>query len=160
MEKATSITADSRQALPVSTVEDIWQRDFGFLPDKMKEAAPIKAAKYKARSITDRDGYVLRRALVYDIARIQSLPPRKQQWGEIVDMCAMARSHDVSTMGAHAADVYANTSVRVEIWPGQAVGDAGDLDWAVAFSEARVGILEEPAKPKKTNRGTLAGGRS
>ncbi|HZZ63764.1 MAG TPA: hypothetical protein VFE63_21810 [Roseiarcus sp.] len=109
MKKATSRTADSRNFVPVSTMKALRQRHFGLVEDELKEAAPTKAAKDKATSITGRDGYIVPQALIYAIAHIQSLPSKEQEWSNMADMCAIARAHDASTMGAHAADVYAHT---------------------------------------------------
>jgi hypothetical protein len=75
----------------------------------------------------------------------------------MADMCAIARAHDAVTMGMYAGDVCDHTGVTVELWPGEALRDSWDLTWAAAFNDALFGPLEEPAKPKKTNRGTLAG---
>ncbi len=73
----------------------------------------------------------------------------------MADMCAIARAHDASAMGAYAADVSDRTGVMVELWPGEALHDAWDLDWAVEFYD--VDILEEPAKPEKSNQDAQAG---
>jgi hypothetical protein len=152
MKQITS-TADRRSTFPLSSVKAMRQRYVGHLRSELSEATPTQAAKDKAASIAGRDGHIVQRALLY----IQSLPAEEQEWSEMADMCAIVRANDASTMGAHAADVCAHTGVAVELWPGEALRDSWDLDWAGAFNDALFGVLEEPTKPKKSNQGTLAG---
>ena len=70
-----------------------------------------------ATSITGRDDYIISQALIYAIARIQSLPDKKQEWSNMCDMCAIARAGDARGMGLLAAGVYAHTGVLVDLWP-------------------------------------------
>ncbi len=155
MKKVTSKTAHGGKNVPISAVKAIRQRHFGFLKEEIKEAAPTKAAKDEAASIAHRDGYTVQRALIYAIALIQCLPRKKQDRDVMADMCAIARAYDASAMSAHADDVAYRTGVSVELWPGKALGDAWDPNWAVEFYG--VDVLEEPAKPEKSNQDALAG---
>jgi hypothetical protein len=157
MKQVTSIRRRRGSIVPLSTVKAMRQRYFGHLRSEAAEATPTKAAKDKAASIAGRDGYIVKRALLYAIAHIRSLPPEEQEGSDMADMCAIARAHDASTMGAYAADVCTHTGVAVELWPGEALRDSWDLAWAGAFNDALFGPLEEPTKPKKTNQDTLAG---
>jgi hypothetical protein len=156
MKQRTS-TADRRSTFPLSSVKAMRQRYVGHLRSELSEATPTQAAKDKAASIAGRDGHIVQRALLYSIAYIQSLPPEGQEWSEMADMCAIVRANDASTMGAHAADVCAHTGVAVELWPGEALRDCWDLDWAGAFNDTLFGPLEEPAKPTEIDQDSLAG---
>jgi hypothetical protein len=70
MKQVTSISADGRDIVPLSTVKAIRQRYFGLLRSEVAEATPAKVAKDKAASIARRDGYIVQRALLYAIAYI------------------------------------------------------------------------------------------
>jgi hypothetical protein len=151
MKKVASIPARGRSTFPVSFVKAMRQRRFGFLQSEAADATPTKAVKDKTETITGRDGYIVQRALIYAIAHIQSLPLEAQEGSDMADMCAIARAHDAVAMGMYAGHVSDHTGVTVELWPGEALHDCWDLDWAAAFSDALCGILEAPATKKKIN---------
>lgn len=48
-------------------------------------------------SIIGRDGYITAKALIYAIATIQSFRPAKQEWSDMLDMIALAKTipHDM-----------------------------------------------------------------
>jgi hypothetical protein len=47
---------------------------------------------HMSTGVTGRDAYITAEALIYAIAHIQSLPPEKQERGDMLDMCAIAKT--------------------------------------------------------------------
>ncbi|MDQ7777687.1 hypothetical protein [Paracoccus aminovorans] len=79
----------------------------------------------EAASITDRDGYIVAKALAYAIARIQSLPDDRQEHGDMLDMCALLRGHDLpqSMLDMILLDVERHAQQEVDVYPGEELHD-------------------------------------
>jgi hypothetical protein len=57
------------------------------------------------------------KALIYAIASIQGLRDEAQEWSDMRDMCAIARTIEPATLAKLVADVRAFTGTTVDIWP-------------------------------------------
>ena len=67
--------------------------------------------------VTGRDSYIEAKALIYAIAMIQSLPEDRQEWSDMRDMCAIARtipSHGLATL---IYETQGHTGTVIDIWP-------------------------------------------
>lgn len=71
----------------------------------------------KPTSITGRDGYIVNQALLYAIAHIQSLPPEKQEWSNMRDMCAIVRAHGSFFTLNQSWSVEHHTGIIPNLWP-------------------------------------------
>lgn len=68
-------------------------------------------------SITGRDGYIVRKALLYAVASIQNLPPEKQELSDMADMCRILRA-DIYPFAPHMVlSVEWHTGSRPDLWP-------------------------------------------
>lgn len=79
----------------------------------------------KAASVTGRDGYIIAKALAYAIARIQSLPDDRQEYGDMLDMCALLHERDLpqSTLDMILLDVERHVQHEVDAYPGEDLDD-------------------------------------
>lgn len=68
-------------------------------------------------SITGRDGYIVNQALLYAIAHIQSLPPEKQEWSNMRDMCAIARTNFSIFTYSQVQSIEWHTGKELTFWP-------------------------------------------
>lgn len=75
----------------------------------------------EAASATGRDGYIIAKALAYAIARIQSLPDDRQEYGDILDMCALLHERDLpqSMLDMILLDVERHVQHEVDVYPGE-----------------------------------------
>lgn len=62
-------------------------------------------SKNNIAGITGRDGAVSAKALVYAISTIQSLPVERQEWSDMCDMCAIARTIDPTSLAKLIFDI-------------------------------------------------------
>lgn len=68
-------------------------------------------------NITGRDDDVMRKGLIYAIANIQQLPSERQEWSDMSDMCAIARTIRPDELGFLISSVQAHTGLSIDIWP-------------------------------------------
>jgi len=94
--------------------------------------------------VTGRDGFIIGKALVYAVARIQSLPDEKQEWSDMSDMCAIARAGDARGVGLLAAGVYEHTGALVDLWPNpdEAIAPA----WKAEFDRTVKQLINQGTK--------------
>lgn len=79
--------------------------------------------------ITGRDGFILRKAVLYAISTIQVLPHERQEWSDLRDMKALARAllPGLRERDFMADNVARHTGVRPDLTPG--AEDEGDDGW-------------------------------
>lgn len=90
----------------------------------VQRASALTADGEVDTSITERDGYIRLKALLYAIAHIQSLPQELQERSDMADMCALFRHEmthngqfDVPVSAALVFGVEAHTGVAIDLWP-------------------------------------------
>ena len=77
--------------------------------------------------VTGRDGYIVIQALLYAIARIQSLPADRQEWANMRDMCELVRAGaDARPQFWHIVwGVESHVDQEIDLWPdSEAMTDA------------------------------------
>ncbi|RCW83461.1 hypothetical protein [Paracoccus lutimaris] len=74
-----------------------------------------------AASVTGRDGYIVVKALIYAIARIQSLPEDRQEYSDMLDMCTVLHDLDFpqSMLDMIHSDVEHHMQREVDLYPGE-----------------------------------------
>ena len=80
-----------------------------------------------ATSVTGRDGYIRLQALLYAVARIQTLPEDQQEYSNMVDMCAIARAMNSPPIWPIVWGVELHVGHEIDLWPaggGNEVGGA------------------------------------
>ncbi|NKJ97101.1 hypothetical protein GFM14_37360 [Rhizobium leguminosarum bv. viciae] len=71
----------------------------------------------KIEGITGRDDYIQAQALIYAIACIQNLPQDRQEWSNMRDMCAIARTIAPGNLAKWIFDTQRHTGTVIDIWP-------------------------------------------
>ncbi|MBD9493186.1 hypothetical protein [Ensifer sp. ENS01] len=67
--------------------------------------------------ITGRDNAITAKALIYAIAAIQNLPPERQEWSDMRDMCAIARTIAPGSLAKLIFETKSHTGTAIDIWP-------------------------------------------
>lgn len=68
-------------------------------------------------SITGRDGYIVPQAMLYGIGYIQSLPPERQEWSNMLDMCLIVRAQKSPFTITHILNLERFHGFRINLWP-------------------------------------------
>lgn len=68
-------------------------------------------------SVTGREELITKQALVYAIALIQSLPEDAQDYSNMCDMCAIARTIAPIELGQFILQVQRKAGLMIDIWP-------------------------------------------
>lgn len=66
---------------------------------------------------TGRDDYIMSQALIYAIAQIQSLPRDRQEFSNMCDMCAIARTINPGTLALIIYETQRRTNTVIDLWP-------------------------------------------
>lgn len=74
-------------------------------------------SKGTIEGVTGRDSYIQAKALIYAIAMIQSLPKDRQEWSDMRDMCAIARTIDPTSLANLIYQTQRHTGITIDIWP-------------------------------------------
>jgi hypothetical protein len=98
------------------------------------------AERHLLPSITGRDDYILAKALIIAISHIQRLPPKKQAWSDMVDMCRIAHTFDPGSMGAYTADAYRITGFLVNLFPDDVTVDQ---TWKTTFEKVAKNMINQ-----------------
>ncbi|QEU08696.1 hypothetical protein [Paracoccus yeei] len=95
-----------------------------------------------AASATGRDGYIMVKALVYAIARIQSLPDDRQEHGDMMDMCELVYESELpeGTLDMILMEVEHSVQHEIDLFPGEGgEGDRRDMRARVDAMKAAQG---------------------
>lgn len=89
-------------------------------------------------TVTGRDGYIAAKALVYAIARIQSLPEEWQEYGDMLDMCSLVQESKLpqSMLDMIVYGVERHVQHEVDIYPSE------DMDKERAAMRARIDAMK------------------
>ena len=68
-------------------------------------------------NVTGRDDFIEAKALIYAIACIQNLPEERQEWSDMRDMCAIARTIQPGMLGSLIYETQRHTGTVIDIWP-------------------------------------------
>ena len=88
---------------------------------------PIPATSVIGRDGHTHTGYIAMQAMVYAIARIQSLPEDRQERSNMIEMCAIVRSFSEPAIVGFLYGVEHHVGHAVDLWPAHGGDDANGL---------------------------------